>query len=75
MKARIRGVQANVPTFEFVYGCSLGILLLKQTDNFSKTLQDSKMSDAVGSAIAQDVIKTVSKIGMMVRMSCSGSAY
>ena len=35
MKARIRGVQANMPTFEFVYGCSLRILLLKQNDNLS----------------------------------------
>ena len=29
MKARIRGVQANIPTFDFVYGCSLEILLMK----------------------------------------------
>ena len=61
MKARIRGVQANMPTFEFVYGCSLGIPLLKQTDNLSRALQGSKMSVAVGSAIAHDVIKTFSK--------------
>ena len=56
MKARILGVQANMATFDFVYGCSLGILLLKQTDNFRRALQDSKMSVAVGS-----VIKTLSK--------------
>eukprot|EP00112_Aurelia_sp_Birch-Aquarium-sp1_P015994 Seg3588.3 transcript_id=Seg3588.3/GoldUCD/mRNA.D3Y31 product="Zinc finger MYM-type protein 1" protein_id=Seg3588.3/GoldUCD/D3Y31 len=61
MKARIRGVQANMPTFDFVYGCCLGILLLKQTDNLSRTLQDPKMSAAEGNAIAQDVIKTLSK--------------
>ena len=61
MKARIRGVQANMPTSDFVYGCSLGILLLKQTDNLCGALQDSKMSAAVGSAIAHDVIKTLSK--------------
>ncbi len=61
MKARIRGVQANMPTFDFVYSCSLGILLLRQTDNLSRTLQDPKMSAAEGNAIAQDVIKTLSK--------------
>ena len=44
MKARIRGIQANMPTFDFVYGCSLGILLMKQTDNLSRDLQDSKMA-------------------------------
>ena len=61
MKARICGVQANMPTFDFVYGCCLGIMLLKQTDNLSRTLQDPKMSAAEGNAIAQDVIKTLSK--------------
>ena len=61
MKARIRGVQAYMPKFDFVFGCSLGILLLKQTDNLSRTLQDPKMSAAEGNAIAQDVIKTLSK--------------
>ena len=61
MKARIRGIQANMPTFDFVYGCSFGILLLKQTDNLSRALKDSKVSAAVGSAIAHDVIKTLSK--------------
>ena len=43
LKARIRGVQANMPTFDVVYGCSLRILLLKQTDDLSRALQDSKM--------------------------------
>ena len=59
MKARIRGIQANMPTFNFVYGigCYLGILLLKQTDNLSRALQDSKMSAAVGSV----TIATLSK--------------
>ena len=61
MKARVRGVQANMPTFDFLYGCCLGILLLKQTDNLSRTLQDPKISAAEGNAIAQDVIKTLSK--------------
>ena len=61
MKARIRGVQANMLTFDFLYGCCLGIMLLKQTDNLSRTLQDPKMSAAEGNAIAQDVIKTLSK--------------
>ena len=56
MKARIRGVQVNMPTFDFVYDCSLGILLLKQTDNLSRALQDVSCS-----AIAHCVIKTLSK--------------
>ena len=62
MKVRIRGVQANMPAFDFVYGCFMGIRLLEQTtDNLSKALQDFEMSVAMGSAIAHDVIKTLSK--------------
>ena len=61
MKARIRGVQANMPSFDFVYVSYLGILLLKQIDNLIRTLQDAKMSAAEGNVIAQDVIKTLSK--------------
>ena len=61
MKARVRGVMAHMPTFDFVYACLLGTMLLKQTDNLSRTLQDPKMSAAEGCAIAQDVIKTIEK--------------
>ena len=61
MKARIRSVQKQMPIFDFLFGCSLGILILRQTDNLSKTLQDSRMSAAKGNEIAQDVIKTLSK--------------
>ena len=50
-----------MPTFEFLYGCSLGILLLKQIDNLSRALQDSKMSAAADSAIAHDIIKPFSE--------------
>ena len=39
MKARIRGVQAMMSSFDFFFGCSLGERLLKQTDNLSTALQ------------------------------------
>ena len=61
MKARIRGVQVQMPIFDFLFGCFLGILLLRQTDNLSKALQDPRMSAAKGNEIAQEVIKTLSK--------------
>lgn len=61
IKARIRGATALMPTFDFVFGCALGELLLKQTDNLSRTLQDPSMSAAEGNALAQDVIKTIAK--------------
>ena len=48
MKARIRGVQAVMGTFDFVFGCSLGGSILRQTGNFSKTLQHEHFSAAQG---------------------------
>ena len=46
MKARVRGVGAIMPTFDFLFNCSLGESILKQTDNLSKALQNSKTSSA-----------------------------
>ena len=53
MKARIRGVQVVMGTFDFVFGCSLG--------NFSKTLQHEHFSAAQGQELATTVIKTLTK--------------
>ena len=50
-----------MPTFDFLFGCFLAIMLLKQTDNLSKTFQHSTMSAAKGNKIAQDVIETLSR--------------
>ena len=61
MKARIGGVKAAMPTFDYIYSSLLAIMFLKQTDNLSRTLQDPKISAAEGNEIAQDVIKCISK--------------
>eukprot|EP00112_Aurelia_sp_Birch-Aquarium-sp1_P011044 Seg2331.1 transcript_id=Seg2331.1/GoldUCD/mRNA.D3Y31 product="Zinc finger MYM-type protein 1" protein_id=Seg2331.1/GoldUCD/D3Y31 len=50
-----------MPTFDFIFGCELGVLLLRQTDNLSCTLQSPKLSAAEGNAIAQDVIEVLCK--------------
>ena len=52
MKARVRGVQAMMPNSSFLFGCSLGKRLLKQTDNLSRARQDSTISAAEGYSIA-----------------------
>uniref|UniRef100_A0A1X7TTB8 DUF4371 domain-containing protein n=1 Tax=Amphimedon queenslandica TaxID=400682 RepID=A0A1X7TTB8_AMPQE len=39
LKTRILGVQAQMKKFDFFFGVSLGFLLLKHTDNLSKTIQ------------------------------------
>ena len=61
MKARIRGVQALIPTFDFLFGCELGIIILKQTDNLSRALQNNEISAAQGNALALDVVSTMAK--------------
>ena len=61
MKARIRGVQAMMTSFDFFFGCSLRERLLKQTDNLSSALQSASMSAAQGSILAHDVTKTLLK--------------
>ena len=61
MKARIRGVQSMMTTFNFYFGCTLGEQLLRQTDNLSRALQDSSTSAAQGNRLAQDVVKTLLK--------------
>ena len=59
MKARVRGVKSYMETFDFLFCCSLGERLLKQTDNLSRALQNSTISAAQGQQLAHDVVKTI----------------
>ena len=52
MRARIVGVNAQMQTFDFLFGVSLGNLLLRHTDNLSKTLQLKSLSAAKGQRLA-----------------------
>ena len=61
MKSRLQGVKAVMSTFQFLFSCSLGKIILKKTDNSSKTLQYPSMSAAQGQEIAHLVIETLSK--------------
>ena len=61
MKGRIIGAKSNMKSFDFLFGCSLGQLILKQTDNLSRTLQDPTLSAAQGQAVAEDVATTLAK--------------
>ena len=51
IKSRVRGVKSIMPTFDFIFGCELEELLLRQTDNLSRTLQNPKLSATEGNAI------------------------
>ena len=48
MRSRIEGVSSCMRSFNFFFGVSLGKLLLRHSDNLSKTLQASSMSAAEG---------------------------
>ena len=48
VKARIIGVEHQFKTFQFFFGVFLGNLLLKHSDNLSKTLQSPKISASEG---------------------------
>lgn len=61
MKARVRGVQAAMKTFDFFFGCMLGESLLRQTDNLSKSLQQTLISAAEGQVLAHLVAETIAK--------------
>ena len=58
-KARIQGVSSQMTTFNFLFGIFLGDLLLRHTDNLSKTLQDKACSAAEGQVIADIVVHTL----------------
>ena len=57
IKARVRGVKSVMKTFDSVFGSQLAVVLLRQTDNLSRTLQNPQISAAQGNNIALDVIK------------------
>ena len=61
-KARIRGVSAVMNTFDFLFGCMLGEMILKHPDNLSSTLQNKSLSAAEGQCIAQMTIGTLKSV-------------
>ena len=62
MRARIIGVDTHMHAFDFLFGVSLGNLLLRHTDNLSKSLQQISLSAAEGQRLAKltlDVLKSL----------------
>ena len=62
MKARIRGVYVYMKTFDYVYNIYLGELILRQSDNPSKTLQSHKLSAVQGQDCANMTVKVLEKL-------------
>ena len=62
MRARIIGVESQMLTFNFLFGVSLGSLLLIHSDNLSKTLQHVGISASVGQHIAKQTLKVLNSL-------------
>ncbi len=62
MKARIQGVAAQMKKFEFFFGVSLGLLILRHTDNLSKTLQKADISAVEGQHVTAMTSSTLRSI-------------
>ena len=58
-KARIQGVAAQMDTVDFHFGIFLSELVLRHTDNLSKTLQNKAYSAAEGQKLADMVVETL----------------
>ena len=64
MKARIIGIETQMLTFNFLFGISLGTLILQHRDNLSKSLQHDTITVAEGQQLAKltiDVLKSICK--------------
>ena len=59
IKSRIIGVQAQFKAFQYLYGVVLGELILKHSNNLSKTLQSPKLSASEGQHIAEMTVRTL----------------
>ena len=61
-KARIQGVAAQMTTFTYLFGSMLGELVLKHTDNLSRTLQHVSFSAAEGQQITVMTVATLNSM-------------
>ena len=61
-KARIQGVAAQMTTFNYFFGSMLCELVLKHTDNLSRTLQHASMSAAEGQHITAMTVATLNSM-------------
>ena len=62
MKARIQGVSAQMVQFDFFFDISLGLLILRHTDNLSKTMQKADMSAAAGQVLTAMTLSTLKSL-------------
>ena len=61
-KARIQGVCSQMNTFDFLFGTMLGEMVLRHTDNLSRSLQGKTCSAAEGQQIGSRVVRTLETV-------------
>ena len=62
MRSRIIGVSASMKSFDFLFGTVLGEMLLRHSDNLSRTLQSHYMSAAEGQTVASMTVTTLQSL-------------
>ena len=62
MNARIRGVDVNMHTFDYVFKVYLGELIFGHSDNLSKSLQNPNLSDVDGWCTANATVEALKSI-------------
>ena len=62
MRSRIRGVSSYMHSFDFFFGVSLGEMILRHSDNLSKTLQGTRISAAEGQQVAQMTVQALKSV-------------
>ena len=62
MRTRIIGVQSYMKKFDFFFGIMLGELVLRHSDNLSKTLQSPKLSAAEAQTVVAMTVKTLESL-------------
>ena len=62
VRARIKGVEAQMRSFDFLFGVMLGEAILRHTDNLSKGLQHKDLSASEGQCMATLTLETLSRM-------------
>ena len=62
MSAKCNGVRSQLSSFLFLFGVSLGHLVLQVADNLSVALQQKSLSAADGQRLAQETIRALQKL-------------
>ena len=69
MKTRIVGVETVMHKFDFLFGVLLGELILRHSDNLSKTLQQKTFSAAEGQQVARLTVEVLQSLQDTERFS------